>query len=777
MTRRSFDRSGVKDNSGNRIRLFGAGADLARRFELQEVVSRSATGSAVTAFDKERHQLVHMELHSTFRLTRPAHQYLADARILSSLPSRRIVPVLEAGVSGTTLFVISEYPPGVSLKERIEAGPLSVSSAIKLAIEIAEGLRFLHEAGVLHRNLEPGSIFVDGDSGARLGRAGLEERWEDNETAAAFLAPEQSAHGIVRETSDLYSLGAVLFAMLTKSPPLSRTTPLETVVTHIKRRAPDVRTIRRDVPAWLARIIARLLERDESLRYPGAEAVLADLRTHRVPPRFLRSRRVHLAAAASTAFLAVALVLHPSWDWNRPRLAVLASDERGGAVASDATGLVLWSRPDLFPEGRAVLIDSGRFGKNVAAILGGGRTRLTQEHFRTLSYLDGRTGAVTRSVALPVPAVPDQSVLEIESVLVGAQTAGLREDTAITVTFTANNGSFSWTVVHSLASFQPYIAFQSPWLHIPIGTLEADGSRLLLLAGKNGDAGGYTGIAAVALEPWGQAPVTSPESVPERDPSRFPIFYAISAAKRIPGIYATRKALEYETFTSRLSILDIHGFLRRCPTAIPQKARADLRKRTFLKLQMSASAAARDRLLEARSLSLEARDSAATASDPALSELVSRHLTVLELPRTGTEQADQSFQILYSRSDAPALIALEAASLFHGEGSVNRAWTWYEKGLESCLEGKGDRETARSLFDGARILAGTHPEWPGAAAILDRATALTRGMFSWRITRSGVFQMGPDSFNRWVKTTPVVSGYHARLRSSRYPPVRPNSGD
>ncbi len=314
-------------------RLLGAGGQaevwLARDLELGEWV-------AVKVFRDDLSETQRERLRREVRLGR-------------SLSHPNLVRVFELIEAGGRLAVAMEWVSGGSLAARLEDGPLPIGQAIAVADEVLGVLAYLHGQGIVHRDVKPSNLLLDDKGSVRLADLGLVRPLEDGgdltATAMAvgtpgYMSPEQIRGLDPTPGADLYSLGVTLFHLLTGRMPFAGNSSFEVADQHLHASPPDVRSLRPDCPAWLARFVERLLEKSAGDRWPDAAAALDALRRKRVlaSPRFWR--RAVLAAAAAVALGGVLFA------WVRTHRGVPAAVRitQDQLVVTDARRHELWRR-------------------------------------------------------------------------------------------------------------------------------------------------------------------------------------------------------------------------------------------------------------------------------------------------------------------------------------------------------------------------------------------------------------------------------------------------
>jgi eukaryotic-like serine/threonine-protein kinase len=250
-------------------------------------------------------------------------RFALEARAAGKLTHPNIVTTHDFGEEGDVAYMAMELLEGTDLRTRLKAGPLATSEALHIAVQIADGLGFAHERGVVHRDIKPGNIMLLERGDVKIMDFGIARmRSDDFKTSTGlvlgtprFMSPEQVAGGPVDQRSDIFSLGVVLYEMLTgvmlfagdDSPQIAHN------VTNIDPEAPSRHNA--EATSLLDFVVARALKKDAAVRYQDAYELAADLRTclaelgGRAPaPAAEGTRTVRLEApAAERAPAAVAI--------------------------------------------------------------------------------------------------------------------------------------------------------------------------------------------------------------------------------------------------------------------------------------------------------------------------------------------------------------------------------------------------------------------------------------------------------------------------------------
>jgi dienelactone hydrolase len=249
-----------------------------------------------------------------------------EARTASSLNHPAIVTIHDIGVHEGTTYIAMELVEGRTLRERIMEGPLPVSEAVAIAIQVAEGLAKAHAAGVTHRDLKPENVMLTDDGRVKILDFGLarsttipgpdggsEVATMTKVTAEGvllgtlhYMSPEQAAAGAVDHRSDQFSLGVVLYELLCGRRPFEGPSRA-TVISAILRDEPRSLTeLQPGIPKKIERIVRRCLEKEPDERYPSVQELHRELLRYQERSKVFRGRRV--AAALILAAVALAIV-------------------------------------------------------------------------------------------------------------------------------------------------------------------------------------------------------------------------------------------------------------------------------------------------------------------------------------------------------------------------------------------------------------------------------------------------------------------------------------
>ncbi len=265
------------------------GTTLSGRYRLDARIGRGGMSSVYRAFDTvlEREvaiKLMHREIASE---SDQLERFRREARAVAQLSHPHIVTVIDAGewsgnvehpgIDAGTPFIVLEHVPGETLKELIRReGPLEVSTALAYALQVARALALAHAQGIVHRDVKPQNILLSPEGGAKITDFGIARSLaEEGLTADGrvlgttdYVSPEQALGRPVTGSSDVYSLGVVLYEMLTGSVPFKGDSPVAVAMMHVREEVPDVQLARPDVLASTAALVEHATAREAQRRYP-----------------------------------------------------------------------------------------------------------------------------------------------------------------------------------------------------------------------------------------------------------------------------------------------------------------------------------------------------------------------------------------------------------------------------------------------------------------------------------------------------------------------------
>src|SRR5205809_479192 len=265
------------------------GEKIAGRYELEEVVGHGGMSSVYRAHDSLLERYVALKvLHQQYNEDEDfVERFKREARSVAQLQHPNIVTVIDRGEEDGRQYIVFEFIDGENLKELVvRKGRLDVHDALEIALEVAQGLAFAHEHGLVHRDVKPQNVLLNGDGRAKVTDFGIARSLDVEHGVTQtgtvlgtsnYIAPEQASGEPVDAHTDVYSLGVVLFELLTGKLPFEGDNFVAIAMQHINEPAPDVRTFRRDIPPRVAQAVSRALEKDPERRFPTMDAFASEL--------------------------------------------------------------------------------------------------------------------------------------------------------------------------------------------------------------------------------------------------------------------------------------------------------------------------------------------------------------------------------------------------------------------------------------------------------------------------------------------------------------------
>ena len=260
------------------------------RYEIIEKIGNGGMATVYKAVDKVLKRNVAVKiLRDEFTTDEEfIKRFEVEAQSAARLSNANIVSIYDVGSEGNLYYIVMELIQGKTLKEIIveEKGPLPWKWSVNVAIQIASALEMAHKNNIIHRDIKPHNIIITEDGIAKVTDFGIAKA-VSNSTITAFgttigsvhyFSPEHARGGFTDAKSDLYSLGVVMYEMVTGRVPFDADTPVSVALKHMQEEPEEPIQINPNIPTSINKIIMKALQKDTTLRYQTATEMLTDLK-------------------------------------------------------------------------------------------------------------------------------------------------------------------------------------------------------------------------------------------------------------------------------------------------------------------------------------------------------------------------------------------------------------------------------------------------------------------------------------------------------------------
>ena len=276
------------------------GRVLSGRYVVEAVVGTGGMAVVYRAYDRVRKQTV------ALKVLRPEYEsdvefvrrFSREAEAASKVSHENIANLLDVGIDGDVRYIVMEFVDGQTLKEMIrEQGRIKPDQALRMTIRILAAVDHAHRNGIVHRDIKPQNILVDRQGHVKVADFGIarlktsQTTLVEGENGASalgsvhYFSPEQARGEVADEKSDLYSVGVVLYEMLTGQVPFDGETSVSVALKHVSEEPKSMRLYQSGISKALDEVVMRALCKDASKRYQTAAEMAADLRRTITHPR------------------------------------------------------------------------------------------------------------------------------------------------------------------------------------------------------------------------------------------------------------------------------------------------------------------------------------------------------------------------------------------------------------------------------------------------------------------------------------------------------------
>lgn len=268
------------------------GTVISGRYVVEEIVGTGGMAVVYRAWDSKNKRIVAMKvLRPEFQQDAEfVRRFSREAEAASKVSHENIVGMYDVGTDGETRYIVMEFVDGITLKEMIrKMGHLGPDAVVRMGIRILAAVDHAHKHGIVHRDIKPQNILVDSQGVVKVADFGIARLKAQQTTRVAdvnssalgsvhYISPEQASGEVADEKSDLYSVGVVLYEMLTGQVPFDGDTAVSVALKHVSEEPRSMREIDPEISKALDEVVLRALSKKPGDRYQTAAEMAADLR-------------------------------------------------------------------------------------------------------------------------------------------------------------------------------------------------------------------------------------------------------------------------------------------------------------------------------------------------------------------------------------------------------------------------------------------------------------------------------------------------------------------
>jgi len=333
----------------------GPGSLFGPRYRIESIIGEGGMGKVYRAHDSDLDRTVALKLVRP-ELAKDAsslQRFKQELLLASRISHRNILRIHDLGDVNGVKFISMAFVEGMDLHDLIaKQGRLPAERAVNIAKQLAGALEAAHAEGVVHRDLKPRNVLIDADDHVFVSDFGLAKSLDADTTGMTrvgevlgtprYMSPEQAESKAADNRSDIYSLGIILYEMLTGEAPFTGESALQVMFQHVQQPPKDLRLLNPETPDYLGAIVAKCLEKDPALRYQSAQELLRDLESGTPPTRVVGLRGAQkgypkwlFAAAGVAVLVGIGMAIRPVRELvlGRSSISITRSTTRSKAAA------------------------------------------------------------------------------------------------------------------------------------------------------------------------------------------------------------------------------------------------------------------------------------------------------------------------------------------------------------------------------------------------------------------------------------------------------------